>query len=157
MRDAPQCNAGGFTFLEVILVLLFISIFATVAVLRQPPTDVTLTARAEVLKTHIRYAQSRAMNTDAEWGIRFDASQRMYWLFQRDGQDSRRLLPGEEDTAVTIEQGISISPADFTLSFDTWGRPRSEGTPLSDDLAITLSKDNRDMSIVVTPNTGYLR
>jgi len=160
MRAASQCKAGGFTFLEVILVLLFISIFATVAVLRQPPTDVALQVRSEVLKAHIRYAQGRAMNTDTAWGLRYDDNMNTYWLFSGDNPDdpgNRRLLPGENDTTVRIEQGIVLDHGGFTLSFDTWGRPGSGGSLLSSALPITLSKNGQSTRLTIIPNTGFVQ
>lgn len=145
----------GFTLLEVILVLVLISIFAAVAVVRQPSTDVTLKAGAERLTSHLRYAQMRAMNTSTPWGIGYSADSGAYWLFRESAEASanRRLLPGESQTEVDYlaQKSITIEGGDFSVSFDSWGVP-----DITAALVITLSKSGESAAITITPNTGYV-
>ena len=153
-------NNEGFTLLEVILILILISIFAAVAVIRQPSTDLTLQAQNEVLKAHIRYAQNRAMNTNEIWGLDFDTENAVYRLFkQAPGTANWRLLPGEADMAVDLSiKGIVIGLDASTLSFDTWGRPYSDNTLItSGPFLISLSKNGQTQSLSLTRNTGFIQ
>ena len=150
-------NRSGFTLLEVILVLLLISIFATIAVSRQPSTDVTLKAQANALKSHIYYAQMRAMNTDTIWGIGYTSNS--YWLFKQ-AHDNQHLLPGEGQLSVDLDaKGISLNAEGSNrLSFDTWGRSYSDDTLLSNDsLFIQISKDGQSETLIIMPETGFIQ
>lgn len=169
---AGNSNAG-FTVLEIVLVLVFISIFATVAVLRQPPTDVTLKAQMATLKSYVRYAQSRAINAETPWGIHFvsndDSSEGRFWLFSGVDPNNRRPLPGETEDSTKLATGVTLtstSPNGFPLCFDTWGRPgrleRQDGlshcTPVTEatDLQYTLSKDGETEGLTIYPETGFI-
>ena len=151
-------KADGFTLFEVILVLILISIFATIAVIRQPSTDVSLKAGGSVLRAHIRYAQMRAMNTDEVWGIVFSGAN--YGLF-RGTAANRFILPGETQDPVNLgDDGISIAsiaPPVSQLGFDTWGRPMDQnGLLLTAPVTLTLSKGNQQETLTVTPDTGFI-
>ena len=91
-------DKSGFSIVEVLVVLIIIGIVSVIIIGRSDVDQTDLLAQTEVVKSHIRYAQSRAMNSDRIWGIRCDDSGQMYWLFV-DGSsdvDNRRKLPGEE-------------------------------------------------------------
>ena len=65
-------KTNGFTLLEIISVLALISIFSVLAIVQHSASDATLVAQAQVLASHIGYAQMRAMNTDASWSIYYN-------------------------------------------------------------------------------------
>jgi len=155
MRIEINKYDGGFTLLEVILVLIFISIFATIAVSRQANPDVSLTAAAEVLKAHIRYAQMRAMNSTIPWGVHAEAGT-SYWLFAGTDTGNRQFFPGESEDSVDIgADGISISQGGV-VSFDQWGVP--SGISFNGgQAAIRLSKDSQHSDIAIIENTGFVR
>ena len=156
MRIKINNNDDGFTLLEVILVLIFISIFATIAVSRQANPDVSLTAAAEVLKAHIRYAQMRAMNSTVPWGVHADAGT-SYWLFNGTDTGNRQLFPGESEDAVDLtDDNLNIAPETFTLRFDQWGAP-SGITFVGEEATINLSSGAETASITIIENTGFVR
>jgi prepilin-type N-terminal cleavage/methylation domain-containing protein len=153
----------GFTILEVILVLVLISIFAAIAVARQPNPDVRLMAQKVSLESHIRYTQMRSMNSDGKWGIAVSTDQSGYWLF-KDTTTEKRILPGEDQVEIDLtSKGISISfsSESTNFSFDDWGRPMSGDNYLSSALNIDLKKsdgsDTRIETLVVTPETGFVQ
>ena len=153
-------NNNGFTILEVILVIVFISIFATIAVLRQPVPDVKIRSASQVLLSHIRYAQMRAMNSVESWGIQYNNGLDAYWLFE-ETTANRKVFPGASDDSIDLSaDGISISQGDFTLRFDNWGVPTIEnaGFTFSDGQAtLTLSTGAQSGDVTVIENTGYAR
>ena len=162
-HNSPQLKNHGFTILEVLLVLVLISIFAAIAVARQPNTNVTLIAQKAALVSHIRYAQMRAMNNDTKWGISLDTNHSGYWLFENDPGE-KRFLPGEERVDVDLSpKGISISFSSTTDSFrfDDWGRPMSGDSYLTTGMNINLMKSDGDNTqietLVVTPETGFVQ
>ena len=98
----------GFTLIEIISVLLVIGILSAVAISRMvfSHQDVDNTARVEKLKTQLRYAQSRAMNTDEIWGIEFSGTS--YHLFNGGNVSNTVHLPGEDSVNISLPSGTSI-------------------------------------------------
>lgn len=140
------------------MVIVFIAILATVAILRHKPVDPTLISQTQVLKAHIRYAQMRSLSTDSHWGIKYQVNgdQRSYWLFKQPETDKRIVLPGESDDRVRLDQmGIVISQGSFQVEFDGWGCPTStlSGTGT---LNLELTKSDDSEQIIVTQNTGFI-
>lgn len=138
---------GGFTMMETIAVLLIIGIIAAVVVSRMGDTRAyDLVSQVEVLKGHLRYAQSRAMSSSSTWGINFDSTT-TYYLFQGAGSTTTVLLPGENNATVSLtakKSGLTITPQRIT--FDAYGSP---GTTT---LTVTTNVGN----ITVTKNTGFI-
>ena len=151
-------NAAGMTVLEIILVIVLIGIFSMVVLVRTETSDVGLPSHAEILKSHLRYAQSRAMDSDTAWGIQYDGS--AYRLFNSDDPVVNRSLPGWESTTLDLSsEGISIQGGGFLVSFDSWGRPCGDNAgqnPLPRDLVLTLQKDTESRSVTITRNTGFI-
>ena len=106
--------------------LIIIGIISVIILGRSDIGRTDLMAQTEVIKSHIRYAQSRAMDSSQRWGIQCNGSGQAYWLFV-DGQpnDEKRKLPGEESDTVDLSRyNLTLTPT--TLSFDDRGRPCSD-------------------------------
>jgi len=158
MKKSTRLLDRGFTLFEVILVLVLISVFAAVAVTRQPHPDTSLRAQSDVLRAHLHYAQMRAMNTDEIWGIGIGGGS-AYWLFRgQNDEPHRRRLPGEEQTFVDLgAKGISISCPASAVTFDTWGRPLADDALVTVPfLAVTLSKSGVSQTLDITRSTGFM-
>ena len=169
---------SGFTLLEVIAVLIIVAIVALVVGSRVSRVKSNLTGRAELLKSHIRYAQSMAMSTDERnWGIRFDAANDQYWLFYcPTGQACASganitSIPGagptqgqKVDLGATGIQITGISPAGSqSLSFDNFGTPYHGNldqvleTLLEDaPFTVELNQSGNSETVRVTPTTGFV-
>jgi MSHA pilin protein MshC len=158
MASITHRNQAGFTLIEIVVVIVFIAILATVAVIRHKHADPTLISQTQVLKAHIRYAQMRSLSTDSQWGIKYQVAgeQRAYWLFKQPNTNNRIVLPGESEDHVRLDQmGIVISQGSFEVEFDGWGRPSStlSGTGT---LNLELTKTGDSEQIIVTQNTGFI-
>ena len=159
----------GFTLMEVVVVLLVIGIITAFAVGRGSSEGVELKVRYEVLKTHLRHAQLRAMNTGDYWGIATNISgtdntkATAYQLFQYDGSTMKVVpLPGEDtDTIDFGSEGIRISSGIY--SFDDRGAPyyavasgSPPGTKLTGNKSITVSKGTENATFQITQHTGFI-
>ncbi len=152
----------GFTPLEVLVVLIIIGIISVMVIGRSDIGQTDLLAQTEVIKSHIRYAQSLSMNSDRIWGINCDATGQSYWLFvdgDPDNTSNQRKLPGEESKVVDLTPfKLTLSAA--TLSFDNRGRPCDDNSgtqPIGNDLLLTLSAGGgANTTIRVTRNTGFI-
>jgi MSHA pilin protein MshC len=150
----PLNNKHGFTMMEVIAVLLIIGIIAAVVVSRMGDTSsYDLAAQMEVVRAHLRLAQSRAMSSGSPCGICFNSA-KTYYLFQGDGSTTEVQLPGEDDKIVNLttkKSGLTIDaigsvPPPQRITFDAYGSP---GT-----MTVTVNTNGGD--IIVTKNTGFI-
>src|SRR4030042_6015037 len=111
----------GFTFLEIITVIIIIGIIGAIAVARVSSTaDYGIIGEMDKVKSHLRYAQGRAIRTDSPWGIRF-ASATTYFLFQNTVA-TPVVIVGENQNQITLSK-LSITSAPLTITFDRFGSP----------------------------------
>lgn len=165
MKNCLKKNSG-FTILEVVAVLVILGIISALAVstISINIDDVKRDEELNVLKAHLRYAQARAMNSDSEWGIKFDTANSKYWLFKGTAQTPKIRLPGEEkkekeeeDKLVTMSNLsiTSISSDDDFVVFNTLGSPvvlDDYGNWVS--IGITIETSGED--ITIKANTGFI-
>jgi len=153
-------NNWGFTAIEVITVMVVMGIISAFVIGRAMEDEPVLIAQKEVLKVHLRYAQSRSMNSNDNYGIQSDATG--YSLFRYDGALALINFPGE------ISNHIDLSALGLTLvmvgggnivSFDSKGKPytNNSGALQGGDRTLTLSAGSDSESITITQNTGFIQ
>ncbi len=152
---------SGFTLLELITVILILGVMASfVAIKFLNINTASLNSETDVVKSHLRYAQSRAMNTNTIWGINI-SSTTQYSLFQNGSTSDIVRLPAQEASTVTLPTGITFSSSTLgVFSFDTWGKPYTNagGTSAqSGTRPITLLLDTDSKTINITQNTGFIQ
>jgi len=162
----------GFTLIEGIAVLLIIAILAAVAISRGASTaEAELRSSAEALRGHIRFAQMKAMNSDADktsisaceasHGISFSGIS--YFLFKDCNVANKVSLPGAAGDTVSLpSMSLSATNAPNNLiTFDKWGRPCTDvnGTTLpTSNITLRLSHTQVSQPVIstITKNTGYV-
>ena len=94
----------GFTLFEIVMVLLILGVISYFVATRLFSGEVpTQNAEMELVKNHLRFAQSKAMNSEMSWGIKFGTPTR-YWLFNSvDGENSVKRLPGVESADAVMQ------------------------------------------------------
>ncbi len=111
-------NHRGFTLVEVVVVLTLISIIATAVFTRSITTDhINISAQTEIIKSHIRYAQSLAMKRSEIWGIKCISNE--YWLFSGvdpDNGPNQEILPGEKAVKISLDD-LNQTMDDYTVFF----------------------------------------
>jgi prepilin-type N-terminal cleavage/methylation domain-containing protein len=139
----------GFTLFEIVMVLLILGVTSYFVATRLFSADApTQNAEMELLKSHLRYAQSKAMNSEMSWGIKFGTSSR-YWLFNTvDGENAVKRLPGIESADAVVGLGAiqATPPPGNKVTFDSFGSPG--GT--------TITISTTAGTITVTRNTGFI-
>jgi len=143
---------SGFTLVEVICVLVLVGIIALVAIARVMSTrDVDLATQLEVVKGHLRIAQSKAMSAGSPWGINFNSST-TYYLFQGIGSTNPILLPGDNSANNIVDltaknSALTITPPSSNpVTFDAYGSPGPN----------TITITTNGGSITITRNTGFI-
>ena len=150
-------NNNGFTLLEVTAVIVLIGIISAVIISTYTYKNTDLVSSVEVLKTDLRYAQLRSMNSESVWGITCAAGN--LWLYKDGDIDKKVLLPGEDSDTINLsEKGVSMEG--FTVSFNSWGRPCTDaaGDTLQNfDRTLTMASSSESKNILVTKNTGFIQ
>ena len=139
-------SSHGFTMLEVICVLLLIGIISAVIISRAIDNSVELIGEMEIVKGHLRYAQTRAMNSNQSWGINFSGSS---YTLEENGATSVTSLPGESSAVSTLALG-SISTTANPVVFNQWGNPGA------DAITVTVSDGSDAESFTIAPLTGFI-
>jgi len=159
---------SGFTLIEIVVVLIVMSIITAFAIGRGFTNMPNLSVQADVIKSHLRHTQARAMNSNTFWGIRTDAGGDSYWMFRCDSSVCNNTdivrLPGENANTVDLATaGISLESG--TYSFDGRGIPYyntdHEKEPSSSDLLVsdqpvTVSKGADEIPFIIIKNTGFI-
>ena len=151
----------GFTIIEVLAVLVIMAVILAVAIERvfdQTPAE--LGGMEASVRSHLRYARTRSMNSDEIFGGQI-ISATTYAIFRNGNTATRVILPGQPDTGIiTLEDGATFTTGATIIGFDQWGRPCTNAagtTPSTANTTITLGYLGQTASIVVVRNTGYLQ
>ena len=103
--DHQNIASSGFTLMEVVAVLILVTILTAVIMSHASGIqDANLQAEVNALKTHLRYAQSLAMNdvSPNQWGISLTPGS--YTLVRFDGSSTTSpfSFPGENSATHTL-------------------------------------------------------
>lgn len=163
----PINGNRGFTVIEIIAILIIIAVIATIVIGGMiGVSDTSKVAQQNVIKNHLRYAQSTAMKRGAIWGIKCNGAD--YWLFQTNAPDTpsnQIALPGEGTVKVTLANK-KVTMSAFTVFFDAKGKPYTAytdavaNTPVSaaNPLSITINSipAGAPGTFGITPETGFI-
>lgn len=156
---------GGFTLLEVIVVIGLAGLFAAVALTRFELVTEDVAGEATRFRTALRFAQSLGFaqayvgsNTSVTWGLNVDSGS--YTLVRDGNAQSDVSLPGESADDYDLPDGISITTG--TISFDFRGIPcDAGGTALTSNTNYTLTAaghhDSATETVTVTQGTGLVQ
>jgi len=149
MKNKGRLERNGFTMIEIIAVLLILAIMAAVVAFRMMDTgSYDLASQVDVIKNHLRYAQSRAMGTGSSWGVTFDTT-KTYFLFDGTAPRTPVLFLGEDNSTVSLtnkKSALEITSAPQIVTFDGYGSPG----------ATTITISTNGGNITVTKNTGFI-
>jgi len=171
----PLKSEDGFSLVEVVAVLVIIAIISAVIISKSGSfsTSTDLFSQTEILKTHLRYAQTMGMSgttTDGIFGIKCDTS--YYWMFKGIDSDTNIVSLPDDQRYNTNNDGkldlgkkkIDIA-SDFKLYFDQRGIPytaytdETTNTPLAADFSIILrpvGEASPTETITITQHTGFI-
>lgn len=161
-------NRRGFTMIEIVVVLIILAIVTTVIAYRPTTTSNDLIAQTEILKSHLRYAQLRAMNdilqpnNHPRWEMNFpNTTSYALYKYRDDGSGMKdpANLPGENSNSHTLTTGISMT-TNFgsNIYFNEWGTPVDTGgtaIAIASGQTITLTQGTLSY-ITITRNTGFI-
>lgn len=148
----------GFTFIELIVVILIISVLVAYAVVQSPTTTLNLSYQARMVLADIRFAQ----------GLSLATGQRYRWVREstttysvQNSAGTRIRVPSGCTTCVLgtgITFGTLTNLPNNLLVFNSQGFPYTDtatpGTALSNTATINLTGGGTS-GILIQPGTGY--
>ncbi len=146
----------GFTLIEMVMVMVVISIIAVTVMPKFSSLSIAkLRQEADILKTHLIFAQELAMTRGGGYGLCFDTANSLYSINKIDCQISSRIKSIEDrvsDFTVSYSSNITISPAGTTsVFFNTFGVP----VP-NNNYTIVLTSGGNSVTLKIEKNTGYV-
>lgn len=147
---------SGFTFIELIIVIVILTIIATIAIMRWPSSNINLNAQAQQLAGEIRYTQSLAFSHGVRY--RLNLTSTSYNITDISGNAVPDPVTGNNSTS--LASGMTASWTNLPnnlVAFDGNGNPYidSAATSLLGSIAvITLSAGGANRTISISPETG---
>lgn len=139
-------NRRGFTLIETVAMLVVMAVLA-VCVMAGMHVPASVPVEADILRSHLGYAQSLAMaNNVAVWSVDFHGSS---YVLRRDGGTSPVSWPGESSATHALGGGVAIGAGTGTLVFNEWGAPAAT-------YVVTLSDGEQTRSVSVVGFTGMI-
>ena len=149
---------GGFTLVELVVVILLISVVSLVGMSRffgRQSFDEW--GYSDELQNALRHAHRLAINSGCDTRVLIDATgfqvnQRANCSSGAFTQPVNLLASDGTGFSGTTPDGVSVTGAD--LYFDTRGRPRDSGSNAV--LAVTTQVDIGGRSLLIEPQTGFV-
>lgn len=172
---------SGYTVIEIIAVFVVLGIVsAYVAKASMEMIDESdYISQIHQLRTHLKYAQIKSVNSDYHWGIDFSGSQ--YALFRWEDSDPGtqiyHFFPGNEQSTsedpltkgtvgITLPDSDKYWTTDFCVWFDDLGRAYAVETfsaavssqnEISNEFNVVCTgSESGDPIIQIEPKTGYI-
>lgn len=147
---------NGFTFIELVVVILIVGIVALSIAPRFAPLNIDVGVQAEQVAADIRYAQSLSMTSGQRHCINFTASN---YQIRNATCTNPVVHPATQSSAAIGVSGMTIAVTNLTgsnLEFDGKGQPTTF-TVAANSATITLSGGSDTSKITVCPVTGRVK
>ncbi len=164
VRFCMKGQAGGFTLVEMMMVLIILSIAAAIAIpFATSGSSTQLKSAANIISTDLEYAKSMAISRGQEYKAVFDAGSESYQLEDSSGVIQHPV--SHKNYAVNFASDsrlsrVSITSAVFdggsTVQFNYLGSPLDGTGSALNSGVITLTAAGETMTINIEPVTGYI-
>lgn len=148
---AGRALPGGFTLVELVVVLGLLAALAALAMPYLGRSDGTLGAQAHRLARDLRHAQALALNQGRT--LLFDVQSVSVYRVAVGGSTIVDPATGRA-FSVTLEEGVTLGGTDTEI--DSMGRPVAGGVPLTEERRFVLGNASRSVAVSMSPVTGFV-
>ncbi|MFH1655809.1 MAG: prepilin-type N-terminal cleavage/methylation domain-containing protein [Candidatus Omnitrophota bacterium] len=150
----PKSLLRGFTFIELLLVVIILGAIVGLSVPRFSKTysNLLLSDKSHNLTYLMRYAQARSIAERTNYSLNFDQARSRYWLMKRsDSQDNEFVrLQGKFGRVFNINENLKLDCESEIIIFYPDGK--------MDKVNIYLSNSNNKFYTISTEaQSGYVR
>ncbi len=155
----------GFSFIELVAVIVVLGIMAAVIVVRNPLATVKLDAAVSKVKSDIRYTRKLAVSTQARSALSFGADGYSVYhdvvaaaLANSPGDPCSTDASGKFVVDFTASRcshlnGVTLASTVATVAFDSLGRPVDSAGSTLPDVTVTVTS-GASRSITIKAQTG---
>lgn len=159
-------RSGGFTLVEMVLVVVILAIAAMMAIpFATSGTSTQLKGAATIIASDLEYAKSMAISQGQKYWVDFDENSESYSIKDVNGAIINN--PVKKGFGYTVNfaadsrlNRVDITSADFdgtdTVGFNYLGSPFNGGDADLNSGTITLTAGGGTMTVNVEPVTGYI-
>lgn len=153
----------GFSLIEFVIVIIVIGILSAVVITNiSAKAQHSVTAQADQFRRNLSHIQLLALSQGARLKLTVAADGASYTVStcatSTCSSSSMLVDPATGlNFSVALTDGVTLSPANDTLDFDSLGRPQSGGSLIATIPArsYTLIGSGRSVSVTVLPITGF--
>ena len=167
-KHKPEIFKKGFTFVEIIIVMVILVIAAMVAIpMMSSAADMQVRSAANIIVADLEYAKSLAICQQQNYSVVFNTANDSYELRDKDGVVISHPARPSQSFAITFPDDrrlrrVNIETVSFdtnpAVTFDYLGGPYSGigvANPLNSG-QIILEAESCTATITVEPVTGYI-
>ena len=162
---------GGFTLIEIIVVVIILGIAAMMAVpMLSSAADMQVRSAADRIAADLEYAKSMAITHQKTYSVEFDTVNETYQILDSTGTVIKNPVRPSEDyfvnlTADSNTSRVNIATAVFntvlfdTIVFDYLGSPSASNGAFTQPLnlgKVTLQAGDCSVDVLIEPMTGYV-
>lgn len=159
-RDGLRWISGGFTMIEIVIVVVIIGIAALAAIpMMSSAASLQIRSAANMIAADMEYARSMAISRGQNYSVVFDKNTESYSIY-KEGEVDPIFHPVKKGFRYVINfsndsrlNRVDITNVDFNttqkVTFDCLGSPIDGG-------AVTLQADGTTKTIRVEPVTGFI-
>jgi prepilin-type N-terminal cleavage/methylation domain-containing protein len=152
---------GGWTLIELVIVLVVVAILAYFVVRTFQPKEAQALQQAERLREDVRHMQMLAITWNQALRLNAAAGNYSVSCVTASINPPCNAAPVIDPATgrpylVNLEPGLTLAGPGFTLDLDPLGRPKNGAALIAANATFTISGASSARSVVVTPLTGFV-
>lgn len=160
-RFFPPVACGGWTLIELVIVLVVLAILTYFVVRAFQPKEALALQQAERLRDDLRHVQMLAMTWNQALRLNTAAANYSVSCVTASVNPPCNAAPVIDPATgrpylINLESGLTLAGPGFSLDLDALGRPKNGAAFIAANATFTISGASVARTVVVTPITGFV-